>query len=428
MPVTPPPPCVALLAWYEPGDRRAEVGVAGRGAHVEQLVGRELAVEDVAADQARTRAPSRTARSPAGAGSSSVKPGATASTRAITRSAYASSSSASGGRRPLVRDPLREHRHDVLDPRARASGRTPTGCRCRRTAARRRGPRPRPGTRPRCRRATPRARSCRRAPRDRSRAWRVNSGSRSTATFTFTVPLRVFHRSMRSTKSVGQLGAVDLVEERDLRMRRRDHDVGAQLLTRLERHAAHPPVAHVDARDGRVGAHGRAVRERRARAAPRSPRPCRLRGSPTSRAGRRRRRRSCGAPSRTRCRASAARPTCRSRRSPTSTPCICGDANHSSSRSAMLIVNRRVTSPTPRTPSLRSVHASRAWSTRSPGGASRARGGIVVEQRAEHVGRARRATRPSARTRRRRRFENCAICACRRAGSSSGSCSARPSR
>ncbi len=51
-------------------DRRAEVGVAGRGPHVEHLVGRELAVEDVAADRARTRAPSRTARSPGGAGSS----------------------------------------------------------------------------------------------------------------------------------------------------------------------------------------------------------------------------------------------------------------------------------------------------------------------------------------------------------------------
>ena len=35
----------------EAGDRRAEVGVAGRGPHVEHLVGRQLAVEDVAADQ-----------------------------------------------------------------------------------------------------------------------------------------------------------------------------------------------------------------------------------------------------------------------------------------------------------------------------------------------------------------------------------------
>ena len=182
------------------------------------------------------------------------------------------------------------------------------------------GRRPRPGTRPRCRRATRRARSCRRAPRDRSRACAVNSGSRSTATFTFTVPLRVFHRSMRSTKSVGQLGAVDLVEERDLRMRRRDHDVGAQLLARLERDTAHPPVAHVDARDRRVGAHDRAVRYGRVAQRAGSRRPCRLRESPTSRAGRRRRHRSCGAPSRTRCRPNAARPTCRSRRSPRARP------------------------------------------------------------------------------------------------------------
>ena len=44
----------------------------------------------------------------------SVKPGATASTRAITRSAYGSSSSRSCDRGPRVRHPLREHRHDVL--------------------------------------------------------------------------------------------------------------------------------------------------------------------------------------------------------------------------------------------------------------------------------------------------------------------------
>ena len=39
----------------------------------------------------------------------------------------------------------------------------------------------------------------------------VNSGSRSTATFTFTVPLRDRQRSMRSTKSVGSSRAVDLL-------------------------------------------------------------------------------------------------------------------------------------------------------------------------------------------------------------------------
>ena len=51
MPVTPPPPWVADEHWYRPVDRRREVGVAGRRPHVEQLLGRELAVEDVAADQ-----------------------------------------------------------------------------------------------------------------------------------------------------------------------------------------------------------------------------------------------------------------------------------------------------------------------------------------------------------------------------------------
>ena len=90
----------------------------------------------------------------------------------------------------------------------------------------------------------------------------VNSGSRSTATFTFTVPLRVFHRSIAVDEVGGQLVPVDLVEERDLRMRGRDHDVGAQLLARFEGHAARAAVAHVDARDRCVGAHGRAVRDR----------------------------------------------------------------------------------------------------------------------------------------------------------------------
>ena len=52
MPVTPPPPCVARRRLVEAADRRAVVGVAGRGPHVEQLRRRELAVEDVAADQA----------------------------------------------------------------------------------------------------------------------------------------------------------------------------------------------------------------------------------------------------------------------------------------------------------------------------------------------------------------------------------------
>ena len=165
-------------------------------------------------------------------------------------------------RRPRVRHPLREHRHDVL-----ALGRE------RRVEHRRDadvGERERGG--PARDRVLERAFDVveRFGEHDRAavhlgveaRACAVNSGSRSTATLTFTVPLRVFQRSMRSTKSVGSSRALDLFEERDLRVRRRDDDVGAQLLARLERHAAHAAVAHVDARDRRVGAHGRAVRDR----------------------------------------------------------------------------------------------------------------------------------------------------------------------
>ena len=66
MPLTPPPPCVAHEPWYRPRDRRAEVGVAGRRAHVEQLVHAQLAVEDVARRSGRGPAPCRTARSPGG--------------------------------------------------------------------------------------------------------------------------------------------------------------------------------------------------------------------------------------------------------------------------------------------------------------------------------------------------------------------------
>ena len=181
----------------------------------------------------------------------------------------------------------------------------------------------------------------------------------------------------RVDEVVGQLGAVDLVEERDLRVRRRDHDVGAQLLARLERHAAHATGrARRCARPARRCGPSRRSRAPR-RAARRSPRPCRPRGSPTTRAARR------PASPILWCAITYAVP---GERGPAhvpitpltdSTPCICGDANHSSSRSAMLDVNRRVTSPTPATPSRRSVHTSRAWSTRSRGRSDPSRGGIV---------------------------------------------------
>ncbi len=50
-----------------------------------------------------------------------------------------------------------------------------------------------------------------------------------------------------------------------------------------------------------------------------------------------------------------------------SIPLIASDSNQSSSRSVTLIENRRVTSPTPRSPSLRIFHAVRTVSSRSPG-------------------------------------------------------------
>ena len=95
----------------------------------------------------------------------------------------------------------------------------------------------------------------------------VNSGSRSTATLTLTVPLRVFQRSIVVDEVGGERRRVDLLEERDLRVGCGDHDVGAQLLAGLEHDAAHPPVANVDPRDARIGADGRAERLRRTRAA-----------------------------------------------------------------------------------------------------------------------------------------------------------------
>ena len=64
----------------------------------------------------------------------------------------------------------------------------------------------------------------------------------------------------RGDEVVGELGSVDLVEERDLRMRRGDDDVGAQLFARVEHDTARASVLHIDARDARVGAHRRAER------------------------------------------------------------------------------------------------------------------------------------------------------------------------
>ena len=61
-----------------------------------------------------------------------------------------------------------------------------------------------------------------------------------------------------------------------------------------------------------------------------------------------------------------------------STPSICGDSKKSSSRSATLIENSRVTSATPRTPRPLSFHASCACSSRSFGRVLPSRGGTAV--------------------------------------------------
>ena len=66
----------------------------------------------------------------------------------------------------------------------------------------------------------------------------------------------------RRYEVVGKHRAIDLVEERDLRVRRRDHNVGAELLAGLQRDAEHAAVHHVDATDGRVRPYGRAVLDR----------------------------------------------------------------------------------------------------------------------------------------------------------------------
>ena len=74
----------------------------------------------------------------------------------------------------------------------------------------------------------------------------------------------------------------------------------------------------------------------------------------------------------------------------------------------MLIVNRRVTSPTPRTPSLRTFHAVLAVSIRSPTASEPARGGLCrssgPRMSATPFSHASHSTSASASF-----FENCAI-------------------
>ena len=145
----------------------------------------------------------------------------------------------------------------------------------------------------------------------------VNSGSRSTATLTLTVPDRVFHRSMSATKSAGNSSRSS---------RRRNEIFGWAVVTTIGAVSCSPPAratpvtappAVVMRSTAAIGADLGAERpggRRHRRSQPAHP----ARGEPPRpRVRRGRRRRSGGGPSRTRCPATAARPTFRSPRTPT---------------------------------------------------------------------------------------------------------------
>ena len=98
----------------QPGDRRAEVGVA-RAPAACGTAGRARARRGRCCRRpARTRAPSRTGPITCRCRIESVNPGATASTRAMHAIGVRVELVGVRLRRPLVRHPLREHRHDVL--------------------------------------------------------------------------------------------------------------------------------------------------------------------------------------------------------------------------------------------------------------------------------------------------------------------------
>ncbi len=82
----------------------------------------------------------------------------------------------------------------------------------------------------------------------------VNSGSSASARLIFTVPERVRQLSMSSTNVVGELRSLDLLQERDLRVDRGDHERRRQLLAAVERHADRAAVADQHALDARVRA------------------------------------------------------------------------------------------------------------------------------------------------------------------------------
>ncbi len=174
-----------------------------------------------------------------------------------------------------------------------------------------------------------------------------------------------------------QLRGRDQVEEPDLRDARTSRRSGARSsvpsssMTPWKRP---PDVRILTSRARSSGSRRR--RTPRSAGSSRRPRPSRPAGSPTSRGARRRRRRSSDAASRTRCPGSSGPAHVPMIPLTASIPFISSDSNQSSSRSVMLIVNSRVTSATPRTPSLRTFHAVRAVSSRSPIASDPARGGL----------------------------------------------------
>ncbi len=90
--------------------------------------------------------------------------------------------------------------------------------------------------------------------------WEVKIGSRSTAKLTFTVPERLLPGPMSATKSAGSSPASIRSQERDLRVRGRDHRRRGDLLAGLQRHPGDPAVGGVDPGDRRARSGSRAGR------------------------------------------------------------------------------------------------------------------------------------------------------------------------
>ena len=214
---------------------------------------------------------------------------------------------------PRVRHPLREQAHHVMTRRrqrvvehARDAAVAERACRRRR----RRGPartRPR-GSRGECASSiAPVWCGCTYVP-----GCDVKSGSADSPRLIFTVPLRLRHRRIAVTKSSGSSPASRCRRKRICgwtAVTTRSVSISSPLASATPTTRA---VAREDPLDRGAGAHGGAERGRRRGAAPRSPRPSRRAGSPTPRGrSRRRRHRWSGAASRTPCPVPRDRPTCR---------------------------------------------------------------------------------------------------------------------